>query len=59
MIKTQVTNRRINDDPSSDSDGHELDMILALIQNGALVRAYSILIKSAVAMSQLAAPSPY
>ena len=50
MIKTQVTNRRIDDDPSCDSDGHELAVILALIQRGTLVRAYSILIKSAVAM---------
>jgi hypothetical protein len=59
MTKTQVTNRRINDDPWCDSDGYDLDMILALIRKGALVRAYSVLIKSAVAMGQLAARSPY
>jgi hypothetical protein len=50
MIKRQLTNRRIDDDPSCNSDGHEPQSILALIKKGVLVRAYSDLIKSAAAM---------
>jgi hypothetical protein len=50
-IKTQVSNRRICDNPSCDSDEHELWIILALIKKGTLVHAYSVLIKSAVAMA--------
>jgi len=35
-IKTQVTNTRIDDDPSCDSDGHDLATTLALIQKRGL-----------------------